>query len=536
MIFDFMEETGITLSYQTAGFIVFFAVVLALCCLMRAQVVRKLVLLLANGFFYYAMGGFSALELVLLTSAAVYTGSALMGIVYVRFERASAGLDKKEKRRRLTPYKKRARGILFATLAVILAIFVYVKAGGLLHFSPVDSLSSLTPGHVLAPLGISYYTFSCIGYLADVYWRKVPFEKNGFDLLIAILYFPIIVEGPISNYGRLLSQLKKLPAPNYRTVCFGLQRMIWGFFKKLVVADRLTQFTTPVFASVGDYAGAEMVIAVLFNALAIYADFSGCMDIVIGASQALGIELEENFRQPFFSRTAAEFWRRWHITLGAWFRDYVYMPLAMGPYFRKRAAEVRKKRGTAAAQLAQGAVPLLIVWICTGLWHGTGTDYLVWGLYWGSLMIAGMAFQGTADRINQALHVDPDSFSHRLFQMIRTFLIFCGGRMLTATGEPGGFFLILHQVFSESRLNVLFDGSLYSHGLEQKDWYVAIVGIVAMWVVDMLHERKIRIREVIASQPLILRWAVYIGSILFVLVYGIYGASYSATAFAYGAF
>ncbi|MDO4619773.1 MAG: MBOAT family O-acyltransferase [Lachnospiraceae bacterium] len=531
-----LTDMGITLSYHTIGFILFFAAFILIYFVMQASLIRRGLILAANLFFYYYMSGIGALVILIGTSLIVYFGSFMIGIIYINFERNTAEMTRKEKKAELKGYKGRARIFLILSIVLVLAILLYVKIGGLMHFTRVTSVLDLRPGKLLVPLGLSYYTFSCIGYLLDIYWRKTRFDLNYFDLLTGMSYFPIIVQGPIANYGKLFKQFKKLPKFNFERVCFGLQRMIWGFFKKLVIADRLTMYSTTIFGSVGDYAGIEIIIAAVFNALAIYADFSGCMEIVIGASEVLGITLEENFRQPFFARTAAEFWRRWHITLGTWFKDYVYTPIAMSRFFMRRAMKAKERYGAFAAQLAQGVIPLMVVWLLTGLWHGTGMDYIVWGLYWGVLIVLGMVFEPVSAALASFFHTDREAPGYQFLQMARTFVIFCIGRMLTATGTLAGFGLAVERIFAEIRIWVLFDGSLFTHGLDQKDWYVAMFGILVMLIVDILHERSVQLRRTIASQPLLFRWLLYILPILFILVYGIYGAGYDATSFAYGGF
>lgn len=209
--------------------------------------------------------------------------------------------------------KQKKKFLLFAVVAILLLMLLYVKLGKL--FFEAKS--------IIVPLGISYYTFSVIGYLADVYWGKEKAEKNFLKFLLFILYFPKILEGPIENYRPLADRLFEGHKFDYKQFCFGLQIMVYGAFKKLVVADRLVILTDEIFGteSYVNYGGAMVLVGAVFRALQMYADFSGCMDMALGMSQALGIELRKNFNHPFFSKSAAEFWRRWHITLGVWFKD-----------------------------------------------------------------------------------------------------------------------------------------------------------------------------------------------------------------------
>lgn len=523
------------MTYNSIYFAVFFAVFLVLYLIMPNVKMRRMLILLGNLVFYFYAGGLSCLAVVTGTSLIVYVISCRMGKVYAGYDRNKEGLSRKEQTSLLEGYKKRCKIYLQIGMIGVLGILLYVKAGGMLGWEQIFTLKEFRLKTVFIPLGISYYTFSSVGYMLDVYWRKAKCEKNYLKLFTCITYFPIIMQGPISRYDKLMKQFDTLSGFQYERVCYGLQLMLWGYFKKMVVADRLVLYTTTVFSSVSEFAGVEILLAVLGNAIAIYADFSGCMDIVEGAAQTMGVTLEKNFRQPFFSRSAAEFWRRWHITLGAWFKDYVYMPIAMSPGFMKQTFHIRKKFGARAGQIVSAAVPLAVVWILTGLWHGTGKDYILWGIYWGTLIIAGTAFAPEFKKITQFLRVNTETFGWRLFQMARTFALFCVGRMITAAGSVHGFLETVKQMFAETRAWTLFDGSLYTRGLDQKNFYVALFGILLIWAADMLHT-KYNIRESLGRQPLVLRWAVYYSAVALVLVFGMYGSVYDASSFIYAGF
>lgn len=524
------------MTYNSLQFILFFAAFLILYLLMPRVRLRQAVILIGNIIFYKLAGGFNMLAVLIGTSLVVYVTGRIIEHIYAGCETKKEGLTPKEAAALFAGYKKRAKKFLLLAFFVILGILFYVKLGKLFGFKEVARISQLFAlKRILVPLGISYYTFSSVGYLLDIYWKKAKCEHDYFKLLVCMTYFPHIVQGPIGRYDKLLKQFGELPGFSYERVCFGLQRMLWGFFKKMVVADRLTLYTAAVFAAPESFAGFEVLLAAVLCAAELYADFSGCMDIVIGAAETMGVALEENFKRPFFSKSAAEFWRRWHITLGAWFKDYVYMPIAMSPRFMKASVNVRKKRGNRAGQIFSSAIPLAIVWILTGLWHGTGADYIAWGCYWGVLIILGAVLAPDFKKWTERLRIDTGSFGWRLFQMLRTYFLFVIGRMFTVTGSLQGFAALVRGLFKEHRVWALFDGSLYTHGLDYKNFCVALAGILLIWISDMLGEHM-RIREALAKQPLVLRWLVYYGGIVLVLIFGMYGASYDASSFVYGGF
>lgn len=248
--------------------------------------------LLTMSIAFYATWGIPPFALVTVAAVTAYVGAKVI-------EKSKSKTIKKL--------------VLFASVTILVLMLLYVKLGKLFFESK----------SIIVPLGISYYTFSVIGYLADVYWGKEKAEKNFLKFLLFILYFPKILEGPIEKYRPLADRLFEGHKFDYKQFCFGLQLMVYGAFKKLVVADRLVILTNEIFGkeSYVNYGGAIVIAGAIFPALQMYADFSGCMDMALGMSQALGIELRKNFNHPFFSKSAAEFWMRWHITLGVWFKD-----------------------------------------------------------------------------------------------------------------------------------------------------------------------------------------------------------------------
>ncbi len=505
------------MTYNSLEFILFFAIFLCVYLVMPTVRTRQSVILMGSLLFYCLAGSPALLFLVILGTGIVYVCSRRIENIYSGFEQEKQGMTPKEASTLFASYKKRSRKYLLAALTALIGFLFFVKIAKLVQL----------PG-IIVPLGISYYTFSSVGYLLDIYWKKAKAEHNFFMLLLCVTFFPHIVQGPISRYPRLIKQMNELPGADYSRVCFGLQRMLWGFFKKMVVADRIALYTTVVFENPLYHAGFEMALAICLCAIELYSDFSGCMDIVCGAAQAMGVTLDENFKRPFFATSAAEFWRRWHITLGTWFKDYVYMPIAMNPRFMKMVGKLRKKYGNKAGQVVSSAVPLSIVWLLTGLWHGTGMNYVVWGLYWGVLIIFETVFP-----VKKSKEQDQKCF--QLLRMLRTFLLFCIGRMLTVTGTFSGFFVLLRQIFAASGLHAFTSGSIFTYGLDLPNFVVVAVGILVIWIVDILQER-VQLRAGIAALPLPVRWLIYYGACVILLIFARYGSAYDATSFIYGAF
>lgn len=520
------------MTYISFSFILFIAVFMVLFHILPHTRLKQVVILAGNLFFYTMADGLLQLIPMIILSVVIYFAAFCITGIYAPIDKETEGLSYREKTKIIQKYKIRARMVLVPALIAVIGILVM---GKLLRFTGVgpDGIFSF----LILPLGLSYYTLSSAGYLLDVFWRKTKAEKDFLLLVLCISYFPAIVEGPINKYSELMGCFRNLPGFSYPVFTRGLQRILWGFFKKLVIADRIALYTGPVLSDAGSYAGFELFFAVILCAVQLYTDFSGCMDIAIGVSEAIGVRMKENFEQPFFARSAGEFWRRWHISLGEWFREYIYMPLAVNPGVLKLSTGINKRLGGGkrAGQFSSALIPIMTVWVLTGLWHGTGVDYLVWGLYWGILILIETAFSRDFDAMYVKLNVDTGSWSFRLYLMIKTFIFFAIGRMLTVTGSLSGFIVLIKRMFIFNPW-VLFDGSLYTHGLSQKGFYTLIFAIVIMWAVEIKKEKKKDFRGMIAAQPLVFRWICWYALLVFVLLFGVYGPGFQTSDFTYRGF
>lgn len=483
---------------------------------------QRWIVLLTASLVFYSFSGIMSLLLMLLSSLIAWAVSNQMEKFYL--DQGNHELSKEERKQQQIEKKKKSRVVLNVAVIFLLGILAIAKAT---RYLP-DSISS----KIIVPLGISYYTFSIVGYLADVYWKKEKAEKNYFKFLLFVLYFPKILQGPISRHKNLGKQLVEGHSFEYKRFCYGLQLMLWGYFKKLVIADRLAIPVSKVFGSYATYSGSILLTASLLAAVQLYCDFSGYMDIALGISQVFGIELEKNFDHPFFSRSAAEFWRRWHITLGTWFKDYVYMPLVVSPRMMKLTQRTKQRFGTRAGKTVMTSIPLAVVWLLTGIWHGTGWSYVVWGIYWGVLIILSSALEPEIKRLTSLLKINVQAGSWKVFQMTRTFLLFCIGRIITIPGDLHATGVIAEKIFTDFQIWQLFDGTLYSLGLDAANFNLAMITILVLWAVSML-QNKGSVRDRIASCNIVFRWAIYYIAIFAVLIFGIYGPGYDASAFVY---
>lgn len=348
---------------------------------------RWCVLLAASLLFYLYYTKFLSVY-IFLTSMAVYFSAIWLEKIDACAELAKAHLPMEER----TAYKN---GILWQKKAVV-AVLILINFGILafLKYSvfatnSLNVLLQLLPAQkhlhtstMLLPLGISFYTLQAVSYVVDVYRGKIKANRNFGQVLLFVCFFPQIVEGPIGRYDHLAPQLYEGHRFDYQNFTHGLQLILWGLFKEIVIADRANMLVSRVFDHNGSYSGADVVLATLLYTLQLYADFSGCMDVATGSAQILGIHLTPNFRRPFLSRSVNEFWRRWHITLGAWLRDYVFYPVSLSKPMVRFNRFIRGKHNTHLGKWAMAGSALLFVWLGMGIWHGAGWKYLAYGMYY----------------------------------------------------------------------------------------------------------------------------------------------------------
>lgn len=368
---------------------------------------------------------------------------------------------------------------------------------------------------LLVPLGISFYTLQALSYLIDVYRGELRCERSLWKFALYMSFFPIIMQGPICRYSQLSPQLSSPHRLDYRQLKFGAQLMLWGFFKKLVIADRAGLLVNQVFDNYEAYAGLSVFLAMCLYTFQLYADFSGCVDISRGVSGMLGISLPDNFRRPLFSQSIQEFWRRWHISLSSWFRDYVYIPLG-----GNRKGQFRKY------------LNVLLVFALSGIWHGVGINYLFWGLLHGGYQVMGALSRRPREALLRRLGLSRDSRALVLLRQLFCFLLVSFAFLFfRAPGLRAGVYMA-SAMFLGSRLPQLGGGALFSLGLDRPDMLVLAASLVLLLAVSLIQERQ-SLRELISRQRLPLRWVLYLLCLFSVLIFGIYGPGYDSAQFIY---
>ena len=402
-----------------------------------------IVLLAASCAFYLSYGAKYILY-VLFTSTSVFL--AANGMQKIADEQRAflkgegKALGKEEKNACKAKNKQRKKRLMLCTLLAnifLLCLFKYA------HFAleQLNALLGLVGAgliedrlRLIAPLGISFYTFQMVGYLLDVYWGNVEAEKNWFRTLLFCSFFPQMTQGPISEFGTLSAELFAEHDFSYRNYSWGMQRMAWGFFKKMVIADALAPLVTDVFTNYPHYTGLTTLIGAFLYSVQIYADFSGYMDIMCGLCEVMGIHLTENFDRPYFSKSVAEYWRRWHMSLGTWFKRFIYYPIGISRWSRNLGKASREKLGRKFGDMLPASIALVVVWLATGLWHGASWAYITWGLVNGLFIILGLWLDPFYAACRERLHINERSWLRRAFQTLRTFVLVTFIKVLPEVG------------------------------------------------------------------------------------------------------
>lgn len=401
---------------------------------------------------------------------------------------------------------------------------------------PAAPLQGILDTQLLGALGMGYYTVQVIGYILDCHWELVEPQKNPLKLLLFVGYFPQLTTGPINRYGSMQSLYEK-HSFSYENITFGCQRILWGLAKKLVLAERVGA----LLGGLDSAAGCAGWVLLLLYPVQMYADFSGCMDIVIGVSEIFGVKMAENFNNPFFARTSQEFWQRWHITLGAWAKDYVLYPLLKSRSMQKLSKASRKKLGKRWGKLFASSVGMLALWLVMGVWHGGYRFILGVSLWYWLILMLGEICGPSLQALTRRLHIPTESVGWHLFQSLRTYLIYAVGAVFFRL-SPGGaiqFFKNLKwSLFNGAADPWIFaDGTLLTlGGITYGDVTVMAIMILLLVIVGMLREKYGYARQWVSRQWLPLRWLIWIGLFLLVLIYGKYGPGYSAADFIYQGF
>ncbi len=457
---------------------------------------------------YYALPKKLSRYVLLLASLLFYVSYDTRIIFYLLFVAASTYLCAKNNRK---------KALLITCIVANVLLWCFLKANWILRIlSPVTTTFF---SNILIPVGISYYMLQAISYLVDVWNGKIHCESNFGNYLLFLSYFPAVVQGPISRYSQLATQLSERKPFDFERILTNLTLVLFGLVKKIIIADRIAIVANYCFENYTSLHGIILYVGAVSYAIQLYTDFSGCVDICRGVSGMLGIDLVQNFNRPYFSESIKEFWGRWHLSLSQWLKDYIYIPLG-----GNRKGKMRKN------------LNLVITFAVSGLWHGSGTSYIVWGLLQAFFQIVSDATQSIRNKWKRYIGIDIGSFSDKLFRIIVTFnlttfsWIFFRSRTLTAAIE------YIQNMFKHFDPFALLDGSLFVTGIEIGSYLVLAIHVLLIALFEGFCIRKEDIISKVRKQHVLVRWGFYFLIVSDLVFLGAYGGGYNLSGFLYGVF
>ncbi len=445
----------------------------------------KTIWLLLASYYFYMCWNAKYIVLILLSTIVTF----IAGILLEKIE---------------SPVQRRT--ILIGNLIINLGILFFFKYFNWLAGDLGKLVGKDISLKILLPVGISFYTFQAIGYTIDVFQRNVKAERNFWTYALFVSFFPQLVAGPIERSGNLIKQVKDIPTKqiSLEDITNGLQLIAYGYFLKLIIADRAAIYVQKVFDNYTDYGFLELFIGAILFSIQILCDFNGYTTIAIGSAQIMGVNLMKNFKQPYFSTNTKDFWKRWHISLSSWFADYLYIPLG-----GNRKGFLRTQMNT------------LITFILSGLWHGASWTYVIWGLLHGLYRIVGN-IKSLFIKSNNTLYAN--RFIHRIitfFLVVIAWVFFRADTLKTAFGYFTAMFSSYQKV---SLMEVTYDWY---------EWIILILGVLIMSLVDIAHEKNVEIRPQLMAQPVWFRFIIYLATFWIIILFGVYGAKNDENAFIY---
>lgn len=497
--------------FNTLEYILFLPIVVLVYYLMPKKL--RYIWLLGVSYYFYMQWNQLYILLLFLCTLITYIG----GLVLEKLKNSEKDADGKNK------WEKRVCFILCMVANLgILAFFKYASFGISLFNRALACIGASPVSwepDILLPVGISFYTLQALGYLVDVYRGDIYAERNFIRYALFVSFFPQLVAGPIERSKSLLVQLHKYHPFDYEKFRKGLMLILYGLFLKMVIADRAAIIVDRVYGDSLAYSGIYVVVATFFFAIQIYCDFYGYSMIARGSALLMGITLMDNFQAPYFSKSVREFWRRWHISLSGWFRDYLYIPLG-----GSRKGNVHKEANR------------LFVFAVSGLWHGASLGFVAWGLLNGIYQV----MEDLVNQFRQKLHSVAGGrvqtamrFSKKLFQTMLTFVLVTAAWLFFRSGGLSESLEMIRNLFGSQNLTVLFDGSLYGLGVDRNNMYVLFVSILVLFVVDYYKYQGKDVADIFLWQGWWFRTAVIMMLVFTILLYGCYGEMYDTQQFIY---
>ena len=502
------------------------------------------ILLIASYAYYFINCNKYIIYLVVTTLTTYLAGIAINKISdksEVEIKANKEIWNKEEKKKYKAGIKSKQKLILILTLVFNFGILAFLKYFSFLasslsaFFSNIGLGFSLPDFKLIIPLGISFYTFQSMGYIIDVYRKKVSAEKNIAKFALFVSFFPQIVQGPIGIYSDLAHQLYKPRKFDYEKFKSGGILIFWGLFKKLVIADRAVAMINTVTDNYQSFSGIFILMAAVMYALQLYADFSGGIDVCRGIAEIFGITMAENFKRPYFSKTLTEYWHRWHITLGDWLRNYLFYPISISKPFLKMGKALKAHNLRHLGKILPTSIASLITFIVIGIWHGAAWKYVMFGVWNGVVIMLASLLQPFNDRLIQKFKINKKGNFYAFFAMIRTFILVLIGYYFDIAKDLGSALKMLWLSVADFRISDLTEYSCLSEsGLDAWDYIAILLGGLIILIISCIQEKRQKsIRELLSTRSIAVQWPVYIALIMTVALMGYYGPGTSPAEFVY---
>lgn len=503
------------------------------------------IILLCASYAFYAVACIKYIFYIILTTVSTFAGGLLLekyintSSDYIKSQKSKWSVDeKKQYKNKVTQNKKL---ICAAVLVLNFGILSFLKYYNFFASSISSLLSALGLNAkmpelgLILPLGISFYTFQAMGYIIDIYRKKHGAERNIAKFALFVSFFPQIVQGPIDIYGKLAPQLYNGNKLQFENIKQGILLMLWGLFKKLIIADRLVSAITIVTDDYKAFSGTYILFVTLVYAVQLYADFSGGIDIARGVGQLLGINMAENFRRPYFSRSITEYWHRWHITLGAWLREYLFYPIAMSKAFQKFGKKIKKHFGVQLGKVLPTSIASLITFLVIGIWHGANWKYVGFGFWNGLIIMISTLLEPQFRTWKKKLHIQDKNALFIAFQMIRTFIIVLIGYYFDiAEGFVAAIRMMYASVTDVHLTEIMNRQAAATLGLSVRDLIIAGVACIVVLTASIIQEKTGKnIRECICRHGYVLECVAFLAVLFSIVIFGVYGPENNPSDFVY---
>lgn len=529
--------------FTSYAFIEFVAILFLIYYLVpKKQYTQWPLLLIASYIFYYLAGKAVGLQFLGFISVTTLTtwGAGLwidkLNNIQDSYLKANKEqLSKDEKKAYKAKMKSRKWRVLLLCLILNLGILAFTKYTNFV-INTINDIShkGLNTINIIIPMGISFYTFQTMSYIIDAYRGTIKPEKNLFKLALFTSFFPQLVQGPISRYGDLSKTLYEPHKFSEKTFSMGLMRILWGYFKKVVVADRIITAVTLLITETDTYTGAYVMVAMFFYAFELYCDFTGGIDITIGIAQAMGISVKENFILPYFSKNIKEYWNRWHITMGTWFTDYIFYPLSVSPRMLKLSKWSREHLGSVIGKRVTVYLAAFIVWFTTGLWHGAAWNFIVWGLMNFVVIMISQELEPLYAKFHKKFGFKGKPW-YSVFEILRTIFLMSMIRMFDCYRNVPLTFKMVGTMFTKFNPKIFTDGSLLHLGLTGKDYIVLFVAFLVILSVSIFKYNKGEVRVKLYEREWLWYGAMFMLFIV-TIVFGAYGVGFDSAQFIYNQF